>query len=266
MDLWRAQAHVLDDRKSRYSVHSPKPMKPSGIGRGGPQPPPTRREYTYSHPAENVSTVQFPQHLQTQGVVDQQRPKTSTGLPSKDANMFATVPAPRTIPTNVSPTIAATFAGPGPIIHTPVSLLSASKHLLEIKAVDLDLQLSLESTSDAEPDTTVEEKEEAGSVAQSLAVALDAKSALDMLITPTSMDTALLPIDRTVSRAQDASDKENQGIGEDSGRNHISPEEHKEHGVGLGMGRDVGRNMGNVTNLRDSVGGFKGKKEKKPRR
>ncbi|KAF8069006.1 kinase-like domain-containing protein, partial [Lyophyllum atratum] len=62
MDLWRAQGHVLDERNFKSSLNSPKATMSSGVGRGGPRPPPSRRGYTYSHPPpdNNISSPELP--------------------------------------------------------------------------------------------------------------------------------------------------------------------------------------------------------------
>lgn len=69
---------------------------------------------------------------------------------------------------------------------------------------------------------------------------------------------------RVASHIYGRQDKENQVIAE-PGWTTVDTEETRDKFVGLGMGRDVGRNVGNITFMPDGEAN-KGKKDKKTRR
>ncbi|RDB27944.1 Serine/threonine-protein kinase GIN4 [Hypsizygus marmoreus] len=257
MDLWRAQANVLDDRKLKSSVNSPQATTSSGIGRGGPRPQPPRRGYTYMQPDRNVSSVQFPGvHLQAKDILDQQRPKSATG-PIYNVNFNRQsiwLPSP-----NLSDSPVAAAAPPpvvpAPQIYAPVPV-SLSKHTLDINtAVELDLHLSVGGgPSNPEPMVTMDDDKE--DVISLVTTAISDTQDVPMLQQPVPQDNS------RACRTQETEDKENQSVGEEGWSYVGGDDSQKGRGVGLGVGRDIGRNMGNVTNTRDGFPAAKVKKGK----
>ncbi|KAF5379064.1 hypothetical protein D9615_005946 [Tricholomella constricta] len=263
MELWRAQGHILDDRKLKSSVNSPKATISSGIGRGGPRPPPSRRGYTYSHPNpdRNVSSIQFPQHLQAQDIIDLQRPKTAAGVFSAQrSSLFVLSPNPSLdqpeLPMAAVPSPA---SSPPPTIYAPVPLPSP-KPALEVDMM-ADLMFS------AEQDIAKELSEmEIDAIVPSPVPTPDPSAAFGQRCMSISWDPTAVQGRPVVSEAQERGDKENRSVSDESW-NCVDSEEPKGRGIGLGVGKDVGRAMGNVTNTREGSLAAKGKKEKekKPR-
>jgi len=279
MELWRTQSSILDDKVSRFTVNSPKATTLSGMVRGG-RPPPTKRGYTYSHPNEDISTIQFPQLSKTKEAQDPERLKPTTGIPRSPrlgpprSRMFAPSHGP-------PPTLARSSrldapsppSDPTPLLDLPAPLLSDQPDKDVSMALDLDRQLSIqEGTPLIMPevenfdDRIIEEETEL--LAKSFTMPPDRST---LAFGPSGSITrddgpTHRRRDGTGSRAQEANDKENQSLGDDNW-SYVIAEEAKSRAVGLGVGlRDIGR-MGNIMTLRDGgPGQIKGKKEKKSRR
>ena len=279
MELWRTQSSILDDKVSRFTMNSPKATTLSGIVRGG-RPPPTKRGYTYSHPNDDISTIQFPQLSKPKEAQDPERPKSTTGIPRSPrlglprSRMF--VPShgpPPTLARSPGQDASIPPSVPTPQFDLPPPLLTGQPDKDVSMAMDLGRQLSIQegtplNTSVVEnlDDRITEEETE-----------LLAKS---FTMPPGQSTLAFGPSgsitrdngstqrrrDGTSSRAQEDQDKENQSLCDDNW-SYVNAEEIKSRVVGLGVGlRDVGR-MGNIMTLRDGgPGQIRGKKEKKSRR
>lgn len=287
-ELWRAQSHIIDGGKRSAS-----PQSTISSGIGGPRPPPPRRGYTYSHPVNpnGISSVQFPQHLQSNDIVDQYQPLAEVGPPSSEVanrRMSTFCFAQGTPPAEPDPRVAAPSLAPSPMIHAPVPI-SASKGAMDMDMIvdsDISLFTALKATN-LDPDSMSVTPESPKEPATRTSTAHCPESDH-----PTDLSTRRVS-HRIFSRAHGAGqdgkenhavrdvanaihsnhrvfspnqggqdDKENQSVGEDSGWSYISADDPKSNGVGLGMDRDVGRNMGNVIRLGDGTSGTKSKKDK----
>lgn len=276
MDLWRARSNALDDKVTKFSINSPKATIFSGIARGGPRPLPARRGYTYSHPNEDISTIQFPELMKSLNTADQERPKSTMGIPRSPrlglsrASMLVPSPDPSFLQAQTPrPTASSTLSVPTPTIDAPLPLLPSKRALNVNMAVDRDRRLSMEE----DPSSAMSEG------MHNVNVTAIEDLAASMTMPPNPSSAASISVarehaptppevhrDRVIPRTHEVDNKENQSIGDDSW-SHVSAEEQKGRAVGLGMGlRDVGRNMGNIMTLRDSGAGIKGKKERKLRR
>ncbi|KAG5652087.1 hypothetical protein H0H81_006350 [Sphagnurus paluster] len=260
MDLWRAQAN-LDDRKLKSSVNSPKPTISSGVGRGGPRPPPSRRGYTYSHPTqdENISTIQFPKYLQAQDIVSQQRPQTSAGISSAQrTSVFVISPEPSPGQSELPmAAIPSPSASPGPTIYAPIPIPSPKPGL------EIDMMTSF-LFADHEAMNRKELLPGRDTEAPDVAPSPDPSAAFEERDAPASLAAAAAPARQAVSQtaAVVQSDKENPDVADESWSYVDVEEPPKARGIGLGVGREVGRTMGDVTNTREGLPVGKGKKEK----
>jgi hypothetical protein len=260
-----------DDRMTQTS--NPRELEPaariaqpgSGLGRGGPRPRPPHRGYTYSQPTAkaNVSTVQFPQPLEASELMRQRRPRSALDFPASDLtrrkSMLASSGNPHTVGSDTStPGSAGPVSLPAKVIHAPTPISVSRKYL------DLGTSVDPDSLPSSCPQSST------------------AISGHDFTVGPLSTQTLGMPSDadphgecwnqtepahargrrtspRVASRIYEGKDKENYVFVEP--RTTASAEEPRKRPVGLGMGREVGRNMGNITHLADGEV-IKGKKEK----
>ncbi|KAG6865634.1 hypothetical protein C0991_000803 [Blastosporella zonata] len=264
IELWRAQTQGLDDWKFKSSMQ---PAMTSGVGRGGPRPPPSRRGYTYSHPNPEkvVSTLQFPKQLQAQDIVNLQRRSSTTGpLGPRRSSLFVTSPNPSRdrpdLPMAAIPTPSTSPTGsPIPSIYAPVPIpIPAPKPALEI-----DMMIDSLQVADKETPKELLEADIAAAFTPSLKPSPH-PSATAVQNAPGDPPVATRG-QRVVSVIHDGGDKENQGVGEE-GWSYVESEEPKGRGLGFGgITREAGRTMGNVTNAPLAAKGKKDK-EKKIRR
>ncbi|KNZ72467.1 putative serine/threonine-protein kinase HSL1 [Termitomyces sp. J132] len=84
---------------------------------------------------------------------------------------------------------------------------------------------------------------------------------VDQNVVVSSEPKAAIRGHRAASMAQDRDDKENQSLGEESW-SYVDSDEHKGRSLGLGISREPGRAMGNLTNTRNAPSGSKTKREK----
>ncbi|KAF9467937.1 hypothetical protein BDZ94DRAFT_1248098 [Collybia nuda] len=288
-ELWRVQSHVVDSGKR---TAPPQNAVPASIGGPRPPPPPPRRGDTYSKPikANDVSSIQFPQFSLPNDNVKQHRtptapdPVQTLDLVNKRMSSFCFAqgaPPAEWAP----PTVASTRP---PVIHAPIPI-SASKQATEMDMI-VDSQVSLFTalkTTDVESTLTTDTAEAPSEALTITPIAQypenvphpdssarrvshrvfsrNHSAGQDGKDGNTVNDVARIirGTHRVFSRSQGGKeDKENHSIGDDSGWSHIGAEDPKSDTIGLGMGRDVGRNMGNVTRLGDGTSGPKSKKEK----
>ncbi|KAG6902185.1 hypothetical protein C0995_003281 [Termitomyces sp. Mi166 len=259
MDPWRVEPNATDDRKFKSPADSSRATVSSGVGRGGPRPPPSRRGYTYSHPGPEkaVSTIQFPTHLQAQDIVNLQRHTSSAGTSSaRRSSMFVTSPNPSIdkpdLPMAVvrSPSLSPVPTSI-PVIYAPVPIPMPKPADVDMMMADADQKASNESPmTDIEtvPSPLPKRSSNLSATAdQNIAVSQESKAATRGHCTG--------------SMGHDRGDKENRGLGEESW-SYVDSEEHKGRGLGLGVVREPGRTMNNVTNTRDVSSGPRTKKEK----
>ncbi|KAG5732353.1 putative serine/threonine-protein kinase HSL1 [Termitomyces sp. T112] len=258
LDPWRAQANVTDDRKFKSSVGSQVTVS-NGVGRGGSQPPPSRRGYTYSPPGPDkaVSTIQFPTHLQAQDIVNLQRHSSSVGTSNgRRSSMFVTSPNPSI---NKADLPMAVIRSPSSSpVPTPVPVIYAPVPIPTPKPADIDMM-----TADADQRTLNElpatETEDVRSPLIKPPSNLGATIDQNVVVSPEPK--AAIRGHRAASMAQDRDDKENQSLGEESW-SYVDSDEHKGRSLGLGISREPGRAMGNLTNTRNAPSGSKTKREK----
>ncbi|GLB42257.1 putative serine/Threonine protein kinases, catalytic domain [Lyophyllum shimeji] len=258
MDLWRAQAHVLDDRRLKSTVNSPKASMSSGIGRGGPRPLPSLRGYTYSRtsPESHVSSVQFPPHLQRQDVVDRHRPRPAGPAPdARRSSMFVLSPNPSSAqPELPLAAVSTTSSTPAPMIYAPVPVSPVPPAVEIDKLVEMfdAEQKTAKASSEMEVDDISFPSRAPDPIAQS------GQEGLSM-----SWDPAVGHGHRVASQPREHGDKENQSVREE-GWSFIASGEPKTRGLGLGVAGGMSRAMGNVTNVREGSSGqvVKGTKEK----
>ncbi|KAG5646375.1 hypothetical protein DXG03_003698 [Asterophora parasitica] len=269
MDLWRAQASVLDDRKLKASINSPTPTMASGIGRGGPRPTPTRRGYTYSHPDKTASSIQFPQQLHAQDILDQQRPRTSMGASSAQrASMFVLSPNPsRDQPELPMAAIPSPTSSPPPTIYAPVPIPSPKLDVVAEFLFEVDHAIAKELSA-MEIDKIVPPPR-VPSPDPRAAAALSGQSRVSMTWNPTSepekrvisqTQTTQVPL-HMQTQAQERDDKENRAMSDESW-SYVDAEEPKVHGLGLGVGRDMANVINNAVSVRETTT-KKDKKDKK---
>lgn len=257
IDPWRLQPNATDDRKSKSSVDSTDATVSNGVGR---RPPPARPGFTYSHPGpvKAVSTIQFPTHLQAQDIINLQWHNNSAGTSNvKRSSMFITSPNPSIEkPDLPMAVVRSPLSSPVP---TPVAVVYAPVPIPTPKPADINMMM-VDANQEASNGPPATETETVPSL--SLKSASNPSAALDQ-------NTAVLRgpkvsatrNHRAASIAQDLGDKENQALSEESW-SYVSPDEHKGRGLGLGVAREQGRAMGNVTNTRDASSSSKAKKEK----
>ena len=244
----KEKAYILQD-SNRPSPPAP-PGSESGSGRGGPRPQPPRRGYTYSQPATkgDVSTVQFPRQPQASYLETPRRPKSAIDLCISDPSRRMSTLVPGNPPPVVSNISAAgstvPCSVPATTIHVPTPV-SMSRPLLEIEmAVDSTL-------SSPQPTTIKQPMAMDGSDINRLSAQTSTQPSD---IDPRGRWSHMEPVQargrrvasrRIISRTYEGQDKENHG------RTTVVTEETRDRPVGLGVGRDMGREMGNVTHLPD---------------
>jgi hypothetical protein len=275
-------ARSRGDRNTKTYAHQDSnrvssPVQPgSGFGCSGPRPQPPRRGYTYSQPATkaDVSTVQFPQQSHASDFVTHRRPKSAKDLPTSDPSkrmsMFVssgdpsstmawnTSAAGSTVPSSV----------PVTVIHasTPISV---SRPPLEIEMSldpDLPTQSGLQSTTVKQSKATDGSDVNVGRISNQTSPSDTGapRGGRWSQVEPVHARGRRIPSRRVVSRIYEGRDKENQ-VAVERGWTTVATEDPGDRPVGLGVGRDVGKNVENVTHLPDGEA-VKGKKDKKSRR
>ncbi|KAG6900473.1 hypothetical protein C0993_010192 [Termitomyces sp. T159_Od127] len=257
IDPWQVQPNDTDDRKLKPSVDSSHATASIVVGRRLRS---SRPGFTYSHPgpAKAVSTIQFPTHLQAQDIVNLQRHNRSAGTSNvKRSSMFITSPNPSIekpdLPMAVvrSPSSSPVTT---PVVYAPVPISAP-------KPADIDMMMAdaNQQTSNGPPMTEIETYPSSSFRSPS-----NPSATLDQNIAVPREPKAANLGHRAASMAQDRGDKENQGLGQESW-SYVSSDEHKGRGLGLGVAREPGRAMGNVTNTRGASSNSKAKKEKERR-
>ncbi|KAG6820295.1 hypothetical protein H0H93_002733 [Arthromyces matolae] len=261
MESWRAQSNSVDERKFKSSLNQSLPI-PSGASRTGPRPPPSRRGHTYPHtiPERAVSTIEFPTHLQAKDIVNLQRHSNPIEASSpRRSSLFVPSPNPSPdkpdMPMAVIPSPPSSpIPSPLPVIYAPVPIPTQQPSLdMDVLMIDAD-HLPVKQLPPAPEAATVfspvPSSNPSATIDQNDPVPLEPRTNARN--------------HHAASAAQSRDNKENQGVGDESW-SYVEPEEHKGRGLGLGVSRDTGRTMGNVTNTKDVSQVPKGKKEKKMR-
>lgn len=290
-EQWRSQAQSSGHGMFNLSVPAPAPRPTSslGIGRGGPRPLPPRRGYTLPNTTPDPHSMSGETKLSSARVSQAQLSVASQqqrALPSR-------------APSPVLPfTTADTSGPPSAIAYAPIPL-SLSAGVVDLNmdiGFEFDLSL-LTSPKTRDPRQTADQIAEniddsaANAVTGSIGSRLEtgpednyvstiepgqnttANRRARSSTTPceqkssTRGETRTPQTQRAAARASDANcDKENKSVGED-GWSYVSHEEIRNTGVGLGVGRDLRREIGNVVYPGEGVVGAKGKlKERKNRR
>ncbi|KAG6896392.1 hypothetical protein C0992_008601 [Termitomyces sp. T32_za158] len=254
IDPRRVQPNITDDRKFKPSVDLSHATVPGGVCSWLP---PSRPGFTYSHPgpANAVSTIQFPTRLQVQDIVDLQRHNSSAG-PSKRSSMFITSPNPSSekpdLPMAVVRSLSSSpVPAPVPVVYAPIPIPTPKPADIDMMMADADQETPngpSTTENDIVPSSSFKSPSNpSATLGQNKAVPREPKVATRG--------------HRAASMAQTRGDKENQALSEESW-SYVSSDEHKGRGLGLGVARELGRAMGNVTNTRDASSSSKAKKEK----
>lgn len=259
------------DRKTKGPTHQgahrvSSPAQPgSGFGRGGPRPQPPRSGYTYHQPVTkgDVSTIQFPRQPRPTDLVIDRRPKSAMDLltsdPSKRMSTLVSAGDPSTAASDTSAAEAQVLPFvPATTIHAPTPI-SVSRPPLEI---DTPIGPDFPNVCGPRPTTVKESNATDGREAivhrlsaQNLAALSDTgppHGGRWSQVAPVQARGRRVTSRRIISRIYEGEDKENH-LGAESGWTTVVAEELGDRSVGLGMNRDVRRDVGNVIHLLDGV-------------
>ncbi|KAF8155680.1 hypothetical protein B0H34DRAFT_751703 [Crassisporium funariophilum] len=260
-DTWRLQNQTHPDGSSASNcMAQPRQNSSSGVGRGGPRPPPPRRGYTYSvkehsqYDTAGPPAMGFSHHLhQLQARVStnaSQRPKSSAGptTPFSEAEKKAMFSGSRVGSTSVRCPDQVISHPPTPlppsIIGTPcVDGVPELPILTAPKLEDPQLQRTMDDFAQKVNDLV--------------------QSVTKPMAHPGGSQGVEPP--KTLAHTHAVEDKENQSIDEESW-SHVSAEVDRSAGVGLGVAIGLNREVGkDVANNGPTMSPTKTRKEREKR-